>query len=405
LRVARSWSSEESSDFAQRHARLIRAMAGQGVEQLLLTSTESLYYLTGATAEPLERPFFLLIDAARDTRTLLVPLLEREHLRKGWGPASQEVLSYAEFPAPEGHTWQDALGALLRPGFAFEPSTPHVRAAFLLSAGGRPLELLEPLRMVKSTLEVAKVERAAGYAVWGVEQLLQSAYAGATVLEGYMTTQALRRRIIQREPHFDALATSVLAAPWPAPLSSEPHAVPDARMTLDRGPHVALVLTRVNGYAAECERTFFTHPPTAEEKRLFELMLEARRLAFSRVRPGAPCAEIDGEVQDFLAREGFAAPETRLHRTGHGFGLGNHEPPWLARGSEHRLAPGMLVSVEPGLYLHGVGGYRHSDTVLVTEDGYRVLTPLPTDLPSLTFGRPRLSQRVRATVLRRVAGL
>ncbi|WP_164007233.1 M24 family metallopeptidase [Pyxidicoccus trucidator] len=403
--MERVYSAAESAEFQRRHDLLVAAMRARGVEQLVLTSTESIFYLTGATAEPLERPFFLVVDAARDRRLLLVPLLEQEHLRKGWGPGSQEVLAYAEFPAPVGQGWQDALGTLLRTGFAFEPGTPHVRAAVLVAAGGHALELLEPIRMVKSDFEVERIERAARYAVWGVEEILRSAYQGASVIEGYMTTTSLRRKIIQEEEHFDALATDVLAAPWPAPLSSEPHSVPGATMTLDGGPHVALVLTRVNGYAAECERTFFTVSPTAEQGRLFALMLEARRIAFDLVRPGVFAADIDSAVTEFLAREGFGDPNQRLHRTGHGFGLGNHEPPWIALGSEHRLERNMLISIEPGIYVRGVGGYRHSDTVLVTADGYRVLTELPTDLRSLTFGKPSLKQRVRASIVRKLAGV
>lgn len=403
--MERVHSAAESAEFQRRHDALVAAMRAWDVEQLVLTSTESIFYLTGATAEPLERPFFLVVDAARDRRLLLVPLLEQEHLRKGWGPGTQEVRSYAEFPAPAGQGWREVLVPLLRTGFAFEPATPHDRAAVLVGAGGRPQELLEAIRMVKSDFEVARIERAARYAVWGVEQLLQSAYQGATVIEGYMTTNSLRRKIIQEEEHFDALATEVLAAPWPAPLSSEPHSVPGATMKLEGGPHVALVLTRVNGYAAECERTFFTASPTAEQRRLFALMLEARRVAFDLVRPGVMAADIDGAVTEFLSRKGFGDPNQRLHRTGHGFGLGNHEPPWVALGSEHRLERNMLISIEPGIYVRGVGGYRHSDTVLVTDDGYRVLTPLPTDIESLTFGKPSLKQRVRASVIRRFAGV
>ncbi|NMO22907.1 M24 family metallopeptidase [Pyxidicoccus fallax] len=402
--MERVHSAAESAEFQRRHDRLAAEMQAQGVEQLVLTSTESIFYLTGATAEPLERPFFLIVDAARGERRLLVPLLEQEHLRKGWGPASQEVRAYAEYPAPAGQ-WRDVLGSMLRAGFAFEPSTPHERAAVLVAAGGRPMELLEAIRMVKSDFEVERIERAARYAVWGVEEILRSAYQGATVIEGYMTTTSLRRKIIQEEEHFDALATEVIAAPWPAPLSSEPHSVPGATMTLNGGPHVALVLTRVNGYAAECERTFFTAPPTAEQRRLFGLMLEARRVAFELVRPGVFAADIDAAVNDFLSRAGFSDPAQRLHRTGHGFGLGNHEPPWVAVGSEHRLERNMLISIEPGIYVRGVGGYRHSDTVLVTEEGYRVLTPLPTDIDSLTFGKPSLKQRVRASVIKRLAGV
>ncbi|WP_163996015.1 M24 family metallopeptidase [Pyxidicoccus caerfyrddinensis] len=405
--MERVYSAAESAEFQRRHDRLVAELETRGLEQLVLTSTESIFYLTGATAEPLERPFFLVIDVARAKRFLVVPRLEQEHLRKGWGPGSQqEVLAYAEFPAPAGQGWKDALLALLRPGFAFEPSTPHERGGVLVASGGHSLELLEPLRMVKSDFEVARIERAAYYAMWGVEQILRSAYQGATVIEGYMTTTSLRRKIIQEEAHFDALATDVLAAPWPAPLSSEPHSVPGATMKLEGGPHVALVLTRVNGYAAECERTFFTARPTKEQGRLFALMLEARRVAFEKVRPGVLAADIDAAVNEFLTREGFGDPAQRLHRTGHGFGLGNHEPPWVAVGSEHRLERNMLISIEPGIYVPGVGGYRHSDTVLVTADGYRVLTGrVPTDIGSLTFGKPSLQQRVRASVIRRLAGV
>ena len=116
------------------------------------------------------------------------------------------------------------------------------------------------------------------------------------------------------------------------------------------------MLTRVNGYAAECERTFFTTPPTADERRLFAAMLEARRVAFALVRPGVAAAEVDAAVDELLTREGFGDPSARLHRTGHGFGLDNHEPPWLARGSPHGLARNMVVSIEPGIYVAGAGG-------------------------------------------------
>ena len=161
------------------------------------------------------------------------------------------------------------------------------------------------------------------------------------------------------------------------------------------GPHVALVLTRINGYAAECERTFFTIAPGPRERELFEAMTLARELAFGLVRPGVACAEIDACVNAFLRDRGFGDFRTRLHRCGHGFGLGNHEPPWLAEGSAHVLAENMVISIEPGLYVAGVGGFRHSDTVLVTADGHRRLTHSPVRLDDLVL--PRTSWRHRAT--------
>ena len=114
-------------------------------------------------------------------------------------------------------------------------------------------------------------------------------------------------------------------------------------------------------------------------------MSEARRIAFDKVRPGVPCSELDCAVNDFLRQEGYSGEEVRLHRTGHGFGLGNHEAPWVAEGSTDTLAENMVISIEPGIYLRGIGGLRHSDTVLVTKDGCELLTHCPTDIDTLTI--------------------
>lgn len=97
--------------------------------------------------------------------------------------------------------------------------------------------------------------------------------------------------------------------------------------------------------------------------------------------------------------------ELLLHRTGHGIGLGNHEEPWLAEGDDRPLEPGMVVSVEPGLYVEGIGGFRHSDTILVTEDGYEILTRAPTDIDSLTLRGAGAPGRLRGALVRAAVGL
>jgi Xaa-Pro dipeptidase len=132
-------------------------------------------------------------------------------------------------------------------------------------------------------------------------------------------------------------------------------------------------------------------------------MTEARRRAFALARPGTPCAEVDAAANGFLREEGFA--EYLMHRTGHGFGLSTHEGPWVAEGSEDVLEAGIMIGVEPGIYLPGVGGVRHSDTVLVTEDGYESLTRYPTDLESAMAGGAKPLTRLMGAITRRVAGL
>jgi Xaa-Pro aminopeptidase len=172
---------------------------------------------------------------------------------------------------------------------------------------------------------------------------------------------------------------------------------------LEEGPHIALSFMRVNGYGAECERTFFVTPPTEKITEVLNAMLEARRRAFELVRPGAPCAEIDLAANGFLRMEGFG--DYLLHRTGHGFGLGNHEGPWVADGSHDVLAENMLISIEPGIYIPDLGGFRHSDTVLVTQDGYESLTKFPTDLESLTLRGGKFFTRLRGALVRATVGI
>jgi Xaa-Pro dipeptidase len=208
---------------------------------------------------------------------------------------------------------------------------------------------------------------------------------------------------IVKETAFDALNTNLLTAAWPARLGRQPHGVPKIDDRLHDGPHIALSFMRVNGYGAECERTFFVKPPTAQMVDLFKTMRAARRRAFDLVRPGAPCTEIDQVANDFLHQEGLG--EYLLHRSGHGFGLGNHEGPWVAQGSQDVLAANMLISIEPGIYIPDVGGFRHSDTVRVTEDGYECLTRYPDELADLVILTSKPLTRLRGILVRKTVGL
>jgi Xaa-Pro dipeptidase len=215
----------------------------------------------------------------------------------------------------------------------------------------------------------------------------------------------LTRAIIRQVADWEILTTRVLLATWAAPRSARPHSIPDLNDRLRDGAHVALSLLRVNGYAAESERTFFTSTPSNEARRAFRAMEEARALAFRMIRPGVACGELDAAVNEFLRAEGYVGEECRLHRTGHGIGLGNHEAPWVAEGSADVLAENMVISVEPGIYLKGLGGFRHSDSVLVTRDGHECLTRFPSDIESLTIRGWKPMTRLKGVLIRRAMGL
>jgi Xaa-Pro dipeptidase len=384
-----------------RMARLQPAVAAAGLDLFVVSAEESILYLTGISYTPLERPFFILVRP-RDEPELLVPMLERDHL--ALAVSVRRVHTYWDTPALPGQGWAERLHELVgqTPALGIEPTLPAEIVEVLAGLQPAVLPLVERLRLVKSPAEIELLRHAARYADLGVERALGVTYEGASVLELFGQGRAVQTRMLA-EVGYDPLLSSVLVGAWPAPGSALPHDVPSVGARLGQGPHIALALIRVHGYCAECERTAFTVPPGSELRSAFAAMGEARRRAFALARPGASCAEIDAAANGFLRDEGYGA--NLLHRTGHGFGLSTHEGPWVAEGSEEILEPGMLISVEPGIYLPGTGGVRHSDTVLITDDGYESLTQYPTDLDSLTIRGAKPRARLVGALTRRVAGL
>lgn len=388
-------------EYQSRMTRLQQAVAAEDLDLFLVSAEESILYLTGVSYSPLERPFFILVYPRAEPQ-LLVPMLERDHL--AGAPSVTQVHAYWDYPAPPGGGWAERLLDLVGdvPALGVETTLPAEILGALTGLNPIVLPLVERLRLVKSPAEIELLRHAARYAGLGVQRALAVAYQGASLLELFGQGRAVQTRML-REVGYDPLLSSVLVGAWPAPGSAMPHDVPSVAARLREGPHIALALIRVHGYCAECERTAFTVPPGPELRAAFAAMEEARRRAFALARPGFSCAEIDAAALDFLRDEGYG--DRLLHRTGHGFGLSTHEGPWVAEGSADLLAPGMLISVEPGIYLPGVGGVRHSDTVLITGDGYECLTRYPTDLQSLTIRGAKPWARFMGALTRRVAGL
>ena len=129
---------------------------------------------------------------------------------------------------------------------------------------------------------------------------------------------------------------------------------------------------------SDMTRTVVTGKATRRMRQLYSAVLEAQLAAIDAIRPGVLCAEIDRRARITLKRHGLH--KQFIHSTGHGLGLEIHEPPRLGRTELRRLTPGMVITIEPGVYLPGEGGIRIEDTVLVTESGCDVLTPTPKDL-------------------------
>jgi Xaa-Pro dipeptidase len=137
------------------------------------------------------------------------------------------------------------------------------------------------------------------------------------------------------------------------------------------------------GYNAELERAMVIGTPSDEQRRLFDHVVAAQQVAFAALRPGVTCADVEGAVMRYF-EDNALLPYWRQH-TGHAIGLRNHEAPFLDIGDHTPIETGMVFTIEPGLYDDELGGLRHSDTVVVVEDGIELLTSYPSDLESLTL--------------------
>jgi Xaa-Pro dipeptidase len=137
------------------------------------------------------------------------------------------------------------------------------------------------------------------------------------------------------------------------------------------------------GYNAELERAMIIGAPTDEQRRLFDHVVASQQAAFDALRPGVTAADVDGAVLRYF-EDNDLLPYWRQH-TGHAIGLRNHEAPFLDVGDHTPIETGMVFTIEPGLYDDQLGGFRHSDTVLVVDDGIELLTSYPSDIESLTI--------------------
>jgi Xaa-Pro aminopeptidase len=250
-----------------------------------------------------------------------------------------------------------------------------LRAALPAKSRLRPLTgIVERLRMIKEPQEVERIRAAARLASSLFQRLLPRIRPGRLEVEVAADLEFAARRRGGEGMSFETIVASGARSALPhGRASSQP--IPNAGfLILDFGVILA-------GYCSDMTRTLCLGRPPRRARRMYEAVRHAQAEAVATVRPGAPVGEVDRAARRILAKAGLAAYFT--HSTGHGVGLEIHEAPRLARGEKELLVPGMVVTIEPGVYVPRRGGVRIEDMVLVTEQGCEVLTPAPRELIEL----------------------
>jgi len=232
--------------------------------------------------------------------------------------------------------------------------------------------LVEKLRQVKDPGEVARMAEAARIADTALASVRHRLAEEVTEREFALELDFAMRRGGAEGCSFETIVAS-------GPNGAKPHARPGDRRIAPGELVVIDFGALVDGYCSDMTRTLCVGPPaSATAARMVEVVAEAQRAGVAKVRAGATTKEVDEACRSIIAEAGWA--DAFLHGTGHGVGLEIHEDPRVAASSEAVLATGQVVTVEPGVYLSDIGGVRIEDTVVVTDDGCRILTNAPKEL-------------------------
>jgi Xaa-Pro aminopeptidase len=235
-------------------------------------------------------------------------------------------------------------------------------------------DLVEPLTTVKDTAEIRDIERATHIVDEAFAAILSTIRPGVRELDVVAELEYTMLQLGSEGTPFETICAS-------GRRSALPHGTASAKR-IGRGEFVTLDFgALVNGYCSDITRTVVTGKASRRHKRIYDIVKRAQAAGVRRVRPGGSTRAVDAAARNLINRSGFSKEFS--HGTGHGIGLEVHQAPSLSHRTDSKLAIGMVVTVEPGIYIAGFGGVRIEDDVLVTRAGHRVLTRAPRKLIEL----------------------
>jgi Xaa-Pro dipeptidase len=376
-------------DVSKRISEMKNFMEENHLKASIIINFENQYYLSGFKAITYSRPVVLVIEPERTN--LIVPALEEVHAQSE--AQTDQLYVYYEHPekSSRGITYLDHTKSILSkfaPGskIGVEFHSLPVKVAYLIK--DMRLELFDigdkiaEMRYIKDSQEIALLQESGRLVSLALRESLKHTQPGMTEIElDSYGNQALFNETAKKHPN--ATLEFFVMSPSGLSRSIMPHVFSNTRQLEEKDIIIHSRQVGLNGYRAECERTLFVGEPTEEQKNAFQVALEAQLAALDVIKVGVRAKDVDDAARKVIRKAGLE--DYAIHRTGHGIGIGLHEEPSLRFDNDLILQEGMAFSIEPGLYIPGVGGFRHSDTVILTKEGTKLITDYPKELKDLIF--------------------
>lgn len=340
-------------------------MRDRGVEAMLIQKPENRRYLSGFSGSA----GFVLVSA---TASMLLVDFRYVEQAQTEAPGFEVIKAERQFI----DTLAEVVPARGLGGIGFESDAMSYKqyddfSKRLAPAVLVPVEGVDHLRWVKDADEIARITRAVEIADEAFAHIRAFLRPGAVERDIAIEMEFFMRR---RGADKEAFETTVASGPR----SALPHGRASERV-LARGDFVTLDFGALyRGYVSDCTRTVVLGEASQKQREIYELVLAAQRAALAGVKPGMSGRDADAIARKIIADAGYG--DAFGHSLGHGVGLALHEGPTLSPREEAILAPGMVVTVEPGIYLAGWGGVRIEDLVVITDAGCRSLTRAPKEL-------------------------
>jgi Xaa-Pro aminopeptidase len=389
------------AEYAARLNALRKFMVEQQVKCFLLTNGNWFSYFTGFFYLVTERPAAMAITD--DRIDFFGPVMEAAHL-KTQTALVDSVTTYLDYPG-ETHPaktfskWLKGLKVGTKVGTDGATSFSGYWgykgpkwSELLSSVKFVPMgDLIYPMRQVKSSNEQRLIRESIR---WGdvAHRLLQK-YTEPGLYDfdiaARASLEASMRAKLALGPKFKASRWGLVPVHAGFRGQVGEHSVYPHSISIERKIRNGDVLgsgasADIAGYNSEVERNMFVGGPDPKAEKYHKLAVKMQDAALAALRPGGKCSDVDKAVRKFAKSEGLTG--YLLHHSGHSIGLEGHEAPFLDVGDNTELKPGMVLTVEPGVYVPKLGGFRHSDTILVRSDSIEVMTHYPRDTKSLTVG-------------------